>query len=248
MTDIWEPTPEAPPLRFAELEMLIETVPGKKGDYTKITFNTMPLDGGEFKSSQYFKFANHTKPWDSHVLPRIRELIAEGKIKTGPELNGKFVSYRFDQWPSYSKRDIEYYEENSPEYLQFDEKGKQFVNKLFFYIVDVFNTEAECRAAHDAHYNIEGGSNPFGGADDDVPIAMPKIALDADVALGLVPNFEAQLTEVFKTAFGDNHKFDADKARQVLNSPDGIPILGNLDFDAKPVKAIIEKLETSPPW
>jgi len=201
---IWEPTPETPRVNFSECEILVEPQTASSGNsYHKITINLMPLNGGELVSDTYFKFDNHTKPWDSHVLPAIRELITQGKIANAPDINNKFVSWRFEQWRSYRKNDVQYWKDRaenertmgdneaaqkSASKIQIDERGNEFAEKRYIHILDVFKSQQEALKASDDHYGVEPSSSPV-VTNSPSHETMAQSVGDKATALAFLPNF-----------------------------------------------------------
>lgn len=196
--DIWTPTPQRDRLGFGQCEILVESQASEKGGYTKITLNIFPVSGSantNMQTGTYFKFANHTKPWDSHVLPVIRDLMKAGKIKNAPDIDGRWISWKWGQWRTYRANDIQYWRDRAENEkamgqdedavkslakIQTDEKGKEYVEKGYIHILDVFASEDECQKAHDDYYGIEANGVVPGFEDE--PQAPETHADDSTIA------------------------------------------------------------------
>lgn len=254
MTDLWTPTPERERVNFSECEVLIEEMAGKNGQpYTKIVLNLFPLAGGDLISDQYFKFQNHSKPWDSDVLPAIRELVTAGKLKNAPDINGKYVSWCFRQWRSYRKNDVQYWRDRatterqngqedeaqkSAGKIQIDERGNEFVEKRYIHILDVFNSQEEAQAANDEFYGVEGSAS--GVWDGDKKEAEPPTGFDDKSSAMLF------LPEFVKMAMGENHRVDRDKLAELINASDVLK--AHFTLQSPEVEDAINDAEAEPPF
>lgn len=226
MSDIWTPTPDRERINFSECEVLIEEQTSSKGTmYHKITFNLFPLAGGDLVTDTYFKFQNHSKPWDSDVLPAIRELVTAGKIKNAPDISGKYLAWAFRQWRSYRKNDVQYWRDRaeterqngqeeeaqkSAGKIQIDERGKEFVEKRYIHILNVFATQEEAQKASDDYYGIEGQTSGVWEEAKTEP-EPPTGFGDKTTALAFLPNF-------VKMSMGGDNKVDRDKLAEFIEA------------------------------
>lgn len=252
MTDLWTPTPDRERINFSECEILIEEQTSSKGTpYNKITFNLFPLAGGDLISDTYFKFQNHSKPWDSDVLPAIRELVTAGKLKNAPDISGKYVSWCFRQWRSYRKNDVQYWRDRaeterqngqedeaqkSAGKIQIDERGNEFVEKRYIHILDVFNSQEAAQAASDEIYGVES-ANTIPGFESDES-APPENYGDKESALLFLPEF-------VKMAMNGN-KVDRDKLAGLIESSDVLK--AHFTLQSPEVEDAIADAESTPPW
>ena len=254
MTDLWTPTPERERVNFSECEVLIEEATSSKGStYTKITLNLLPIAKGELISETYFKFQNHSKPWDSDVLPAIRELVTVGKLKNAPDINGKHVSWCFRSWRSYRKNDVQYWRDRaeterqngqedeaqkSAGKIQIDEKGNEFVEKRYIHILDVFNSQEEAQAANDEFYGTDGQTS--GVWDEAKKEAEPPTGFDDKSSAMLF------LPEFVRMARGENGKIDRDKLAGLIESSDVLK--AHFTLQSPEVEDAINDAESEPPF
>lgn len=252
MTDLWTPTPERERVNFSECEILVEEQTSSKGTtYNKITLNLFPLAGGDLISDSYFKFQNHSKPWDSDVLPAIRELVTAGKLANAPDISGKYVSWCFRQWRSYRKNDVQYWKDRaeterlngqedeaqkSAGKIQIDERGNEFVEKRYIHILDVFNSQEEAEAASNEHYGVEDSTS--GVWDGDKKESEPPTGFDDKSSAMLF------LPEFVKMALGQNHKVDRDKLAELIASSDVLK--AHFTLQSEEVVKAIEEVESLP--
>lgn len=255
--NIWTPTPERERINFSECEVLIEEQTSSKGNqYHKITFNLFPLAGGDLITDTYFKFQNHSKPWDSDVLPAIRELVTAGKIKNAPDINGKYLAWTFRSWRSYRKNDVQYWRDRaeterqngqedeaqkSAGRIQIDERGNEFVEKRYIHILDVFNTQEEAQKASDDHYGVEGQASGVWDEAKEEKGDPPNGPGSVDKATAL-----QFVTGMIKGAMGDNHKVDRDKVETFIN--DNSAIKAHFTIDSEEVQDVIADAESDPPF
>jgi len=249
MTDLWTPTPDRERVNFSECEVLIEEVTSDKGTkYHKITFNLFQISGGNLITETYFKFRDHSKPWDSHVLPAIRDLIMAGKINTSTVDNKpdiKYVSWSFKQWRSYRKNDIQYWRERAENEkqagqedeaakslakIQVDEKGNEFVEKRYIHILDAFDTQEAAQAANDEFYSTEAsGGNVWGTIEPEPPTGFG----DKTTAMAFLPNFVKMSME--------NNKVNRDKLQEFIKSNDVLK--AHFSMESEEVKTAIKDAE-----
>ncbi len=186
---IWEPTPERERISFSECEILVEQKISINGNgYNKIIMNLFPLDTGkqlELITATYLKFSDRTQPWDSDVLPAIRQLVTAGKISNAPDIDGKWVSWKWGAYRTYRKNDIFYWEnrakdeaeagdneasQKSAANISTDDHGKKYVEKRYVHLLDIFANEDEARKANDAHY----GTDPSAAGNDTPPTGLAE--------------------------------------------------------------------------
>lgn len=183
--DIFTPVAEQPKTSatFGDCELLIHDKTDKNGKaYKQVEFNILPVIGSKFidvLNEKYGKFEWHSKPWDSHVLPSIIQLVNDGKITNAMDLNGAWVSVEWREWLSDRYNDVNYWEnraideENagdaekaakSRSYI-IEKDGKKHAKKRYLHFVDVFADEAACIAAYEERY---GKSETV----DDIPTGL----------------------------------------------------------------------------
>jgi len=251
MTDLWTPTPDRERINFSECEVLIEQMTSNKGtSYHKITFNLLPIANGNLITEAYFKFANHSKPWDSHVLPAIRDLVSAGKITSAPDINGKYVSWCFRQWQSYRKNDIKYWRERAESEKEFGEhdeatkslakiqvdgKGNEFVEKRYMHLLDVFDSQEAAQAANDEFYGVESGNDSIPGFDDTTSgsVEPPTNFGDKQTALAFLPNFVKMSMS--------NGKVNRDKLQNFIDSNEVLK--AHFSMESEEVQNAIQQAE-----
>lgn len=254
--NIWEPTEEKERISFSECEILIEEVPDKNGKlYNKITLNLFPLSGENLITDTYRKFNNPfaSKPWDTHVLPPIRQLVADKKIENAPDINRKFVSWKFGTWLSDKKDDVAYWsnraktaKENgdladaayAAAKIQTDEKGNVCAEKTYIHILDVFENEEAARKASDEFYGVEGQTS--GVWDEAKKEAEPPTGFDDKSSAMLF------LPEFVRMARGENGKIDRDKLAGLIESNDVLK--AHFTLESEEVQDAINDLEQEPPF
>lgn len=193
--DIWksgEP-PKQSTVNFGECELLTESR-GTDRPWVMVKINIQPVIGSKFMNTtnvQYPKWGNnddgsasYSFPWDSHVIPTIRDLVGEKKIQNAPDLNGKFVSWEWQEWLSTSKKDLEYWEnraigeENqgktdeakvSRAQITVNEKGKKCAKKKYVHFLDIFADETACIAAYEERYGKPETIDDVPGFEDEKP-------------------------------------------------------------------------------
>lgn len=247
MTNLWTVEEEKPRINFSQMELLTEELTGKNGKYTKIMFILSPLDGGDLITENYFKFQGHSKPWDSDVLPAIRDLVISGKLPDASKIDDKWVSWEYRSWRSYRKNDIQYWrdraetekqngqiEESQKSYsrIQNDEKGNEFVEKRYIHIVDIFASEDDVRKEHDNYYGISSTPEVFGEPET----KQPENFLDKEKVLAFLPSF-------VKMAMDTNGNVDREKLITLIN--DNVDLKAHFTIDSDEVESEIAKVESA---
>jgi len=237
--DIFEPSPKMERINFGQCELLREDRTSKKGNpYVWITLNIAPVIGKLTKVSTqgYVKGSWESIPWDSHVLPPIRNLVNDQKITNALDIDGAWISWKWGTWKTFEDGDIEYWRQRAiddklaaenetdaelKKGLQEkanhslskikSENGRDFVEKGYIHILDVFANETDCQAAHDTHYKVDSSQS------DEIPTGLDENEDYSQIA-GFVAEFMFMSMEndkvnvdKFKGFYEQNESFTSHK-------------------------------------
>lgn len=194
-----------------------------------------PLNSGDLRPHGMYEF---DPGWKKHTRPSVVALVKSGKLTSADDINLKWVQYTYKPWRDYKANTVEYYQSGeNVDKVRADERGNFFVEKKALFIVDVFSTEEDCRAASDHWFGVEqpasnGGGSPWG----DVPAGNNNKAVDA--ILPFLSHFINEATDK-TTGRVDRSKLAESIAGQSIFADPKI----NLTIDSPEVVKLIEAAE-----
>ena len=229
---------EKPVTQFGILFLNIEEKQGSNGNYYQFNVTVGPLGGGDLIERKYFNFAQ--TPSDTKIFLDGLNAATNNQPMTAVNPDGAWVEYQWETFRDYGKKTVKYYEDNNPDKLQADEKGRFFVEKGAIKLLRMFRDENECILAHDNAKGIENpanGSNPFatngnGHVNQSEPADMPT-----DTALAFIGAFVKQCR-------GTDNKVNRDMLATMIAQYEAVNKL--FTVDSPQVVQLIEAAETEP--
>jgi len=229
---------EKPSTQFGSLFLNFEEKQGSNGNYYQFNVTIGPLGGGDLIERKYFNFAQ--TPNDTKIfLDSLNNVTANQPMKLINN-DGSWIEYQWETFRDYGKKTVKYYEDNNPDKLQADEKGRMFVEKGAIKLLRLFRDENECIMAHDSAKGIENSNNPFatsGQTAVSAPTAAPVPVADKETASKFLP-------WIVKTAMNGGNKVDRDVLATMIAANDALR--QHFTVDSPEVAAEIAKLETEP--
>jgi len=232
---------EKPSTQFGSLFLNFEEKQGSNGNYYQFNVTIGPLGGGDLIERKYFNFAQ--TPNDTKIfLDSLNNVTANQPMKLINN-DGSWIEYQWETFRDYGKKTVKYYEDNNPDKLQADEKGRMFVEKGAIKLLRLFRDENECVTAHDAAKGIENTSEvaingAFAVSGDSAPIAPPaQPNATKETAAAFLP-------WIVKTAMNGGNKVDLNTLAQMIAGNDVLKV--HFTVESPEVQAEIAKVETEP--
>ena len=231
---------EKPSTQFGSLFLNFEEKQGSNGNYYQFNVTIGPLGGGDLIERKYFNFAQ--TPNDTKIFLDGLNQATNNQPMTAVNSDGVWVEWQWETFRDYGKKTVKYYEDNNPDKLQADEKGRMFVEKGAIKLLRLFRDENECVTAHDAAKGIENTSEAaINGAFNvsSAPVTAPPAQPNAtkETAAAFLP-------WIVKTAMNGGNKVDLDTLAQMIAGNDALR--QHFTVDSPEVVAEIAKLETEP--
>lgn len=223
----WEIQKEESFENFGKIE--IEMQERRKADgssYWAFKMHVQPFG----RDSQEWNTVAFSRGWNTITLPSIHKMVSDGKLKSPNDLSGSFISWTLEDWADYAKKTIKWHNDNKPEKIEFDDKGKEFVTKKAIKFTNVFSSENECFQA--------SGQTAATQEDEEVPWEeAPKTEGVNDAAKSFVPI-------LIKQCLNGGNRVNLNDLGKVLN--DNSEMLNGLTVDSDFVKEQITKVESQP--
>ncbi len=232
---------EKPVTQFGILFLNIEEKQGSNGSYYQFNVTIGPLGGGDLIERKYFNFAQ--TPSDTKIFLDGANVVTQSQPMNLVNEDGTPVEWQWEIFRDYGKKTVKYYEDNKPEKLQADEKGRMFVEKGAIKLLRVFPDENECITAHDAAKGIESASetainHAFAVSGNSAPAAPPaQPNATKETAAAFLP-------WIVKTAMNGGNRVDLNTLAQMIAGNDVLKV--HFTVDSAEVQAEIAKLETEP--
>lgn len=232
---------EKPVTQFGALFLSFEEKQGSNGNYYQFNVTVGPLGGGDLIERKYFNFAQ--TPNDTKIFLDGLNAATNNQPMTAVNDDGCWVEYQWETFRDYGKKTVKYYEDNNPDKLQADEKGRFFVEKGAIKLLRMFRDENECILAHDSTKGIENASESSinsafavsGNSAQTAPPAQPNATKETAAAF---------LPWIVKTAMNGGNKVDLNTLAQMIAGNDVLKV--HFTVDSPEVQAEIAKLETEP--
>ena len=231
---------EKPVTQFGILFLNIEEKQGSNGNYYQFNVTVGPLGGGDLIERKYFNFAQ--TPSDTKIFLDGANTVTQNQPMNLVNEDGTPVEWQWETYRDYGKKTVKYFEDNNPDKLQADEKGRMFVEKGAIKLIRKFRDENECIAAHDAAKGIENtseaainGAFSVSSAPVIAPPAQPNATKETAAAF---------LPWIVKTAMNGGNRVDLNTLAQMIAGNDVLRI--HFTVDSEEVKTEIAKLEIEP--
>jgi hypothetical protein len=229
---------EKPQTQFGNFFLSFDEKQGSNGSYYQFNVTIGPLGGGDLIERKYFNFAQ--TPSDTKIFLAGLNTITNNQPMKLVNPDGAWVEWQWETYRDYGKKTVQYFEDNNPDKLQADEKGRVFVEKGAIKLLRMFRDENECILEHDKAKGIEnsqnGTANPFSTSGETAAPAPPEMAAKS-TALAFLPSF-------VKMAMNGGGKVDREALAQTIATNDILKL--HFTIESPEVVAEIAKLETEP--
>ena len=231
--------------RFAIMVFSYHEPTDKNGEpYYQYIVQYAPIgkDGSDVKTIKYGNFAHPKRqkgntPADTKLFLQSLLNVFPNPAQLAQNTDGVYVRYHWEDWEDTHPDTIKYFQNNGPERILSNSKGKLCVIKGAFFIDEVYPDEATAVAAHDNVWGISNDNGAFAVNGESTAEAPPVSEVNKDTAAMFLP-------WAVKTAMNGGNKVNKDTLEQMIAGNDALK--QHFTIDSPEVVAEIEKLEAEP--
>lgn len=173
MSSPWEiQEPMEARTHYAQCQIVCNEKSGSNGKaYFEMLFYFTPIEPDKEVIER--KFLNFQALFQKVIFPSVMKLVAAGKLTSPSDLEAesKFVAFKWTEYKSYDKQDIQYWKNRDPNKLSVDDLGRNYRGQFVPEFLDVFATEEEWRKAAESNGPIRQA------AENDPAIEAAKAAI-----------------------------------------------------------------------